>query len=254
MSTLIYPRASKYPDLQTIYTQCCGPGGLKLTEFMAEKMQLQSNKRLLDVGTNRGYQSCFLAKEYGVFLVGIDPWSDSDSSGAYIDHLMINAKNWGVSDLVLGIQVGVPNTRFADNTFDYVYSTTTLEMFRGIKGEEAYRECLAEVYRVLKPGGVFGLGEPMHLDVDIPDDLVPLVTEGDGAWADCLATIQQTRIACESVGFKIVEADYAPDACLWWEEYAEYDEGCQEDVDGERTAIEIDNGRWLSFGYVIARA
>ena len=41
----------KYPDLETIYAQCSGPGGLKLAEFMAEKMQLQYNKRLLDVGT-----------------------------------------------------------------------------------------------------------------------------------------------------------------------------------------------------------
>ena len=63
--------------------------------------------------------------------------------------------------------------RVAESTFDHVYSTTTLEMIRGSKGKEAYRECLAEIYRVLKPGGVFGLGEPMHLDVDIPGDLAP---------------------------------------------------------------------------------
>jgi cyclopropane fatty-acyl-phospholipid synthase-like methyltransferase len=253
MHTSTYPRASKYPDLETIYAQCSGPGGLKLAEFMAEKMQLQSNKRLLDVGTYRGYQSCFLAKEYGVFVVGIDPWSDRDSGRIHIEYLMDNAQAWGVSELVLGIQVGVPDTRFAENTFDYVYSTTTLEMIRGLEGEEAYRECLAEIYRVLKPGGVFGLGEPMHFDVDIPADLAPLVTQGSGAWADCFATIQETESACDSVGLEIIEADYAPDARLWWEEYAEYDPACQMDLDGDRRAIQVDNGRWLSFGYVVAK-
>jgi cyclopropane fatty-acyl-phospholipid synthase-like methyltransferase len=248
-----YPKASKYSDLETIYAQCGGPGGLKLAEFMAEEMQLQADRRLLDVGTSRGYQSCFLAKEYGVFVVGIDPWPDRDGTRTHIDHLTKNAQIWGVPKLVLGVQVGVPDTRFAGSTFDYVYSTTTLEMIRGIEGEEAYRKCLAEIYRVLKPGGVFGLGEPMHLDVEIPADLAPLVTQGNESWADCFATMQETETACQSVGFEIVEADYAPDARLWWEEYAEYDEGCQEDLDGERRAIEVDSGRWISFGYVVAK-
>jgi cyclopropane fatty-acyl-phospholipid synthase-like methyltransferase len=220
---------------------------------MAEKMRLQPDRRLLDVGTSKGYQSCFLAQEYRVFVVGIDPWVDHDRQRAHIAYLMDNARVWGIPELVLGVQVGVPDTRFADNTFDYVYSTTTLEMIRGFEGEDAYRACLSEIYRVLKPGGVFGLGEPMHLDVDLPADLAPLVTQGPGAWANCFATIQDTVTACASVGFEIVEADYAPDALLWWQEYATYDAGCRADLDGERTAIEVDGGRWLSFGYVIAK-
>jgi len=248
-----YTKANKYSDLETIYAQCGGPGGLKLAEFIADKMQLQANKRLLDVGTSRGYQSCFLAKEYGVFVVGIDPWGDRDGTSTHIDHLMKNAQTFGVPELVLGVQVGVPDTRFAANTFDYVYSTTTLEMIRGIEGEEAYGKCLAEIYRVLRPGGVFGLGEPMHLDVEIPADLAMPVAQGNETWADCFATIQETETACRSVGFEIVEADYAPDARLWWEEYAQYDPGCQTEPDGDRKAIQVDAGRWLSFGYVIAQ-
>jgi len=226
---------------------------LKLAEFMAEKMQLQAYQRLLDVGTNRGYQPCFIAKEYGVFVVGIDPWHDRDGQKTHIEILMENAQVWGVSERILGVQVGVPDTKFADNSFDYVYSTTTLEMIRGMEGEDAYREGLAEIYRVLKPGGIFGLGEPMHFDVDIPDDLVPLVTQGSHSWAKCFASIQETVSACEMVGFEIVEADYAPDAQLWWEEFAAYDPVCQVEPEGDRKAIQVDNGRWLSFGYVIVK-
>lgn len=253
MMTVTYPKANKYPDLGTIYIQCSGPGGLKLTEFMAEKMDLQKNKRLLDVGTNRGYQSCFLAAEYGVFVVGIDPWSDRDGTRTHIDYLADNARAWGVSDLILGVQVGVPDTRFADNTFDYAYSTTTLEMIRGFEGQDAYLACLSEIYRVLKPGGVFGLGEPMHLGIDIPPDLVPLVTVGPASWADCFVTVKETEAICREAGFEIVEADYAPDANLWWQEYVIYDPGSKEDPDGDPKEIEVDGGRWLSFGYVIAR-
>lgn len=253
MQSLIYPRASKYSDLDTIYAQCSGPGGLKLAEFIAEKMGLLAHTHLLDVGTNRGYQTCFLAKEYGVNVVGIDPWDDRDGTQAHIEYLMDNARIWGVEDLVIGLRVGVPDTRFAANTFDFVYSTTTLEMIRGFEGEVRYRECLAEIVRVLKPGGVFGLGEPMHLEVEIPEDLAPLVTSGEDAWANFFATIGETKDACQAVGFEILGAAYAPDARFWWEEYARHDPGCKADLDGERTTIEVDNGRWLSFGYVIAR-
>ena len=250
---MLYKKSSKYPDLETIYAQCSGPGGLKLAEFMAEKMQLQTGKRLLDVGMNRGYQTCFLAKEYGIFTVGIDPWNDRQDGRPHVDHLMDNAQSWDVGDSVLGIQVGVPETKLASCSFDYVYSTTALEMIRGFQGESAYRACLAEIHRLLRPNGIFGLGEPMHFDVEIPPDLAPLVTQGSDAWVNFFATITETLGAVESVGFEIIEADYVPEARSWWQEYATYDPSCRVDPDGEAHTIGVDGGRWLSFGYVIAR-
>lgn len=248
----MYEKSGQYLELETIYAQCSGPGGLKLAEFMAEKMQLQSGKRLLDVGMNRGYQTCFLAKEYGVFVVGIDPWNDRQDNRPHVEHLMDNARSWGVDDLVLGVQVGVPDTRFASNSFNYVYSTTALEMIRGFQGETAYRACLAEIHRLLCPDGIFGLGEPMHFDVEIPPDLAPLISQGEGSWADCFATIAETIDAVKSVGFKVLDADYIPEARSWWQEYAAYDPSCRQDPEGEPYTIEVDGGRWLSFGYVIA--
>ena len=248
-----YPKANKYPDLLTVYAQCSGPGGLKLSEFLAEKLGLKPGKRLLDVGMNRGYQPCFLAKEYGVFVVAIDPWEDRGGEKTHVEYLMQNARTWGVEDLILGVQVGVPDTQFASSSFDFVYSTTALEMIRGLQGEQAYLQSLAEILRVLRPGGLFALGEPMHLDVDIPDDLLPLITEGEEDWTKFFVTIELTVAAFESVGFEVLEADYAPDARAWWLEYAKYDPFCSKDPGGERKTILVDDGRWLSFGYVIAR-
>src|SRR5678809_1085900 len=71
-----YTKSCKYTDLDLIYSECSGPGGLQLTEFMAEKMQLRPGARPLDIGVERGYQTCFLAKEYEVLAVGIDPDDD----------------------------------------------------------------------------------------------------------------------------------------------------------------------------------
>ncbi len=253
--TTDYPKAAKYPDLDAVYAECSGPGGLKLAEFIADRLDLKPGTRLLDIGTNRGYQTCFLAKEYGAFVVGIDPWIDpwDAEKRPMVEHVWRNVRAWSIQDQVVPIRVGVPDTGFADRFFDAAYSTTAFEMIRGIQGEAKYRECLAEVLRVLRPGALFGLGEPMHLDVELPEDLAPLVTEGAAAWADCFATIGETVDAFESVGFDVLESGYAPDARAWWDEFCRHDAWCRAHPEEDPRRLEVDDGRWVSFGYVIAR-
>jgi SAM-dependent methyltransferase len=247
---MTFPKSAKHKDLETIYTQCSGPGGLKVAEFLGDKMHLKAGMRLLDIGTYYGAQTCFIAKEYGVDVVGIDPWSDC------AEKLRVMAAKEGLSHRILALKVSVPQTGFASESFDAAFSVTTFEMIRGTQGKAKYLECLAEVLRVLRPGACFALGEPMHLDVAIPPDLVPIYTQGKGTgpegWAKCFATVSETADALCSVGFEIMEADYAPDALSWWQEYATYDPDCRAEPEGEARIIRLDGGRWLSFGYVIA--
>ena len=73
MNPFVYARSAKYTDLNLIYSECSGPGGLQLTEFMAEKMGVRAGTRLQDIGIERGYQCCFLAREYDVLVLCIDP-------------------------------------------------------------------------------------------------------------------------------------------------------------------------------------
>jgi hypothetical protein len=129
-------------------------------------------------------------------------------------------------------------------------------MIRGMFGVELYRQCLDEIYRILRPGGIFGLGEPMHLEKPIPADLLPVYTKGGGVgpegWSECFATIAETAQACREAGFEIIEAEYAPDSWHWWDEFSKNDPHCLEDHEGEAKIIQQDAGRWLSYGYVIA--
>ena len=177
----------------------------ELTEFMAEKMRLRPGVGLLDIGIEHGYQTCFLAKEYDLFVIAIDPGDDRVDGVPHVEHLQRNLIDWELADQVIGLKTGVPDTRFAGNTFDFVHSTTTLEMVRGLFGVDFYQDCLTEIYRILRPGGIFGLGEPMHLDVSIPPDLVPIYTRGGGVgpegWADCFATVAETVDLCREAGF-----------------------------------------------------
>lgn len=242
-----YPKSDKYTDLKTIYQECSGPGGLQLAEYMAEKMNIEQKKKLIDIGFNRGYQTCFLAKEYAADIVAIDPLNDLDTDLPHLDYLMKNAADFDVLNQVLGVKSGVPDTLMPTNYFDYAYSTTTLEMVRGYQGMDMYRASLQEIYRILKKGGVFGLGEPMHFDVPIPDDLAEYVKRNK--WGECFATIEETKQAVLDAGFTILEAGYCEEADRWWQEFAAFEPGCDPN---DVAVIKKNNERWLSFGYVIA--
>ncbi len=252
MSSFQYTKSSKYKDLDTIYEQCSGPGGLELAEFMAKKMGLKPGATLLDVGCNRGIQTCFLAKEFGITAIGLDPWDDRKTGYPMVELLRENAKQWGVENSVLGINLGVPDTHFASGSFDFVYSTTALEMVRMSQGVEGYLSCLKEILRLLKPGGVFGLGEPMHLDVPIPADLLPYVSEDEYPWIECFRSLRETVEQVKDAGFNVLESEYAPDAREWWLSFARHDPFCKEEPGKDPRTLEVDGGRWASFGYIIA--
>lgn len=253
MSNHAFPKAAKYPDLKHIYAQCSGPGALELAEFLACKMGLSSGARLLDVGCNRGIQGCFLAREFGARVTAMDPWDDRMDARPMVEHAVENAAKWGVAHLVQTLGRGVPDTGLEAESFDFVYSTTALEMVRAIGGDGLYMACMKEILRLLKPGGVFGLAEPMHLERPVPEDLRPLVTTGEFPWADCFVSLADTANTLGSAGFEILEAAYAPDARRWWLEFAANDPFCLAEPEGDPLILKVDGGRWASVGYVIAR-
>lgn len=86
MTAFSYKKSNKHTDYDTIYEQCSGPGGLQLAEFIAEKMGISAGGKALDVGSNRGFQTCFLAKEYEIFAVDIDPWDDRIEGNPMVEH------------------------------------------------------------------------------------------------------------------------------------------------------------------------
>lgn len=93
----------------------------------------------------------------------------------------------------------------------------------------------------------------MHLDVEIPLDLEPYVSQGEYPWKTCFRSLHQTTELVDSAGFDILEAEYAPDARQWWMAFAKHDPFCQQRLEEDPKTLEVDDGRWTSFGYVIGK-
>ena len=83
LSTFRAPDRAFYPELQEysrdeIYEDYFGGGGLYLAARMARTLHLHSNDLVLDLGCGKGSTSIFLAKHYGVRVVGLDLWTSED--------------------------------------------------------------------------------------------------------------------------------------------------------------------------------
>lgn len=103
-------------------------------------------KELLDYGCGMGEESIYFAK-LGANVTSID------IAEVGIEVLRRRAKHHGLTN-VKAIQMRADKTEFADNTFDLVHGL-------GILHHIGLDAALAEVHRVLKPGGIGVFLEPM---------------------------------------------------------------------------------------------
>ncbi len=240
-------KAAKYTDYYKDHNNSGGPGGLELAEFLAEKMSIQPDRKLIDIGFFRGYQTCFLAKEYGVDIVAIDPGGELFGIPYGIEPLMENARAYGVENRILGIKTGVPDTLLPCNYFDYAYTTTCLEMLRESQGAEGYAAALKEVRRILKKGGTLGLAEPMRRAVPISDEAAAYAKEYN--FDKCFVTDEEVKSAVIEAGFTVLESGYCKDADKWWLDHVRFDDPDAQYTKAIRSLVP---SGWLSFGYVIA--
>jgi ubiquinone/menaquinone biosynthesis C-methylase UbiE len=102
-----------------------------------------ANDRMLDFGSGSGSSACAMALDLGVRVVGIEPRDEKRNIAR------LWAEYYGVEDQVdfhfLRDTLHLP---YADASFDYVLSSSVLEYISGSR-----TPFLAEMWRVLKPGG-----------------------------------------------------------------------------------------------------
>jgi SAM-dependent methyltransferase len=143
---------------------------MALTERLGTLLRLEPASRVLDIAAGRGTSAVHLARVFGCQVVGID-YSSRNVSAA-----QATAQDEGLADRVQFLEADAERlTEFDDESFDAVVCECAYCTFAD-KAAAA-----AEIVRVLRPGGRFGLSD-VTCRGPLPSELNGLL-----AWIACVA-------------------------------------------------------------------
>jgi SAM-dependent methyltransferase len=144
-------------------------GGRPATADFAEQLEFAPGSELLDVGSGLGGASRYFAQERGCRVTGIDVTPE------YVSVANVLAVRVGLSGMATYRQASALDLPFGAASFDGAY------MFHVGMNIEDKHKLFAEIRRVLKPQGVFGIYDVMREaegDLDFP---VPWATGAETA-------------------------------------------------------------------------
>lgn len=171
---------------------------------------IKPGDKVLDVGCGVGGPAREMAKFTGAHITGLN------NNDYQIDRATRYAVKEGLASQVTFVKGDFMQMAFADNSFDAVYAieaTVHAPRLEGVYGE---------IFRVLKPGGVFGVYEWLMTD-EYDNDRVEhreirlAIEVGDGI--SNMATIREGVAAMQKVGFELLHhEDLAQrgDALPWY--------------------------------------
>lgn len=127
-----------------IMVKMMNSGHSKLAEWGFSKISVKQDAEVLDAGCGGGANvAVWLDKCTNGHIIGLD----------YSDVSVSEAKKLNASAIAQGkcevVQGNVSTMPFADTSFDYVSAFETIYFWPGLE------KCFAEVYRILKSGGLF---------------------------------------------------------------------------------------------------
>jgi arsenite methyltransferase len=145
------------------------PGGLALTQRLAELLGLRERSRVLDVAAGRGASAIYLAQRFGCEVLGVDYGGES------IREASRATQRAGVAHLARFEQGDAERLAQTDAAFDAVICECAFCTFPD-KAAAA-----REMARVLRPGGRVGLSDLTR------HGSLPPALDGLLAWVACIA-------------------------------------------------------------------
>ena len=124
------------------------PGGLNTIRIVAEKLMLNSNSKILDIGTSTGHSALEFSRLLNCEVTGIDinPMS-LETATERLKRFELNNAKFVLDDAT--------NMKFEDKTFDVVFAGNVTSL---VSDRDA---ALKEYWRVLKPSGYL-VAVPMY--------------------------------------------------------------------------------------------
>lgn len=137
-------------------------GKIRERERLLNLLTWTGSERVLDVGCGRGLVLVGAAKRLtaGGTAVGVDLWQQQDLAGNRPDATLENARLEGVADRVEVRTADMREIPFPDGSFDVVLSMNAIHNIYSGAGRDA---AIAEIARVLKPGGAVLITDIMHI-------------------------------------------------------------------------------------------
>ncbi|KIW79917.1 hypothetical protein Z517_06532 [Fonsecaea pedrosoi CBS 271.37] len=167
--------------------------------YLAMKMNLQENSRVLDVGCGIGCN-----------VVGLN------NNDYQIERSLLYAQREGIANKFSAVKGDFMQISFPENSFDAVYAIEATVHAPSLQG------VYEQIFRVLKPGGVFGVYEWLmteDYDNDNPEHRkIRLgIEQGDGI--SNMVKVSEGLAAIKAAGFKLeIHEDLAerPDTTPWY--------------------------------------
>ncbi|KAI9782778.1 MAG: Delta(24)-sterol C-methyltransferase [Candelina submexicana] len=178
--------------------------------YLAHQMSLRDGMRVLDVGCGVGKPAREISKFAGVNVVGLN------NNDYQIERATNYAKKEGMSNQLSFTKGDFMQMSFPDNSFDAVYAIEATVHAPSLEG------VYSEIFRVLKPGGVFGVYEwfmtdnynndnPHHREIRLA------IEQGDGI--SNMVKVAEGLQAIQNAGFileKHEDLANRPDSIPWY--------------------------------------
>lgn len=136
-------------------------GKLRARNRLLDRLELRGTERVLDVGCGHGLLLIGAAHRLGTGRAGgVDLWSQGDQHANSAAATESNARAEGVADRIDVRDGDMRALPFDDASFDVVVSSLAVH---NVSGREDRRRAIAEIARVLVPGGRVALMDIAHV-------------------------------------------------------------------------------------------
>lgn len=180
--------------------------GREATRELASQVKLNSNHKVLDVGSGVGGASCYLASEYGCQVIGLDLTDE------YCRVAQSIADWLGLASHVTYRQGSALDMPFEDNSFDVVW---TQHAAMNIADKP---KLYSEIARVLRPNGHFAMYDVLAGPVIPLYYPVPWASDSSISF---LTTPDKLRVLLDASGLHILHwRDTSEIGRVWFKEVA----------------------------------